>query len=152
MVVLMVRSNYRYCHHKAHTLPEQCVNNNRRVRISSQMKEDIYTRYWRGVGKEMDLTVEEDFKMAFFDTIQKGTMLDGKSDTEKLFSEFPVRMLKVVCPSWRSNKFNKFLGLINESMQSNHKAKGNAKLRMPRFLRGEIDVAVPCWLILSLPS
>ncbi|KAL0097592.1 hypothetical protein J3Q64DRAFT_1694004 [Phycomyces blakesleeanus] len=120
--------------------------------IHAQPQADIYTRYWRGVGKEMDLTVEEDFKMAFFDTIQKGTMLDGKSDTEKLFSEFPVRMLKVVCPSWRSNKFNKFLGLIDESMQSNHKAKGNAKLRMPRFLRGEIDVAVPCWLILSLPS
>ncbi|OAD71947.1 hypothetical protein PHYBLDRAFT_169858 [Phycomyces blakesleeanus NRRL 1555(-)] len=147
---------------KTHTLPEQRVDNNRRARIASQIKEiitkhiytcrqDIYTRYWRVIDKEMGLTVKEDFKIAFFSAIQKGAMSDGKSDTEKLFPGFPVRVLKVARPSWRSNEFNKFLGLIDESMHSNHKAKGNAKPRMPRFLRGEKNVTVPCWLILSLP-
>ncbi|KAL0080841.1 hypothetical protein J3Q64DRAFT_1757785 [Phycomyces blakesleeanus] len=157
MVVSMVKSNYRYCHRKAHTLPEQRVDNNRRARIASRMKEihprrqDIYTRYWRVVDKEMGLTVEEDSEMAFFGAIQKGAMSDGESDTEELFPGFPVRMLKVARPSWRSDEFNKFLGLIDESMQSDYKAKGNAKPRMPRFLREEIYVAIPRWLISSLP-
>ncbi|OAD73942.1 hypothetical protein PHYBLDRAFT_64894 [Phycomyces blakesleeanus NRRL 1555(-)] len=112
--------------------------------------QDIYTRYWSVVDKKMGLMVEEDSEMAFFGAIQKGAMLDSKSDTERLFSGFPVHMLKVAYPSWRSNKFNKFLSLIDESMQSDHKAKGNAKLRMSRFLREEKNVAVPRWLILSL--
>ncbi|OAD67141.1 hypothetical protein PHYBLDRAFT_151747 [Phycomyces blakesleeanus NRRL 1555(-)] len=109
-VVSMIKSNYRYCHHKAHTLPEQHMDNNRRARIASRIKEihtrrqDIYTRYWRVVDKEMGLTVEEDSEMAFFGAIQKGAMSDGESDTEELFPGFPVRVLKVVYPSWRSNE------------------------------------------------
>ncbi|KAL0078517.1 hypothetical protein J3Q64DRAFT_1702341 [Phycomyces blakesleeanus] len=98
----------------------------------------------------MGLTVEEDSEMAFFGAIQKGAMLDSESDTEELFPGFPVHVLKVAHPSWRSNEFNKFLGLIDESMHSDHKAKGNAKPRMPRFLRGKKNVAVPCRLISSL--
>ncbi|KAL0097320.1 hypothetical protein J3Q64DRAFT_1693735 [Phycomyces blakesleeanus] len=72
-------------------------------------RQDIYTRYWRVVDKEMGLTVEEDSEMAFFGAIQKGAMSDGESDTEELFPGFPVRVLKVVYPSWRSNEVSYFL-------------------------------------------
>ncbi|KAL0093313.1 hypothetical protein F4703DRAFT_1789749 [Phycomyces blakesleeanus] len=105
-------------------------------------RQDIHTKYWKVIDKEMGLTIGENSEMAFFGAIQQTVMSDDEFYMEDLVHGVSAHILK----------FNKFMGLIDKSMRTDNAGNGAATPKMPKLQRGEKNVAVPGRLILSLPS
>ncbi|KAG2191743.1 hypothetical protein INT47_003103 [Mucor saturninus] len=159
MVVAKIKNNYKTFYRSVNMSEEAGIIKKHNARINSRMREILnrriitYETNWEIIDAEMGPKEGNAHEMAYLNVLRKEVMSDGESGVEDFGEGVSLKVVKIACPSWRSDELNRLLAIIDRISKDRDLRKGQSKSKpkTPRIQRGVKVVPVPTSLSTILP-